>query len=522
MRKIFLALLLPSVAHAFCGFYVSGADAKLYNNATQVVLMRDGARTVLSMENNYQGPPENFAMVVPVPVVLQKDNVKTLSRDIFDKVDTLDAPRLVEYWEMDPCKPIPHPHYDRRPMSAVEGAVPAPSPQHFGVKIEAQFTVGEYEIVILSASDSTGLDGWLKSAGYHIPDGAEPFLRPYVAAGSKFFVAKVDVSKVKMDNGQAMLSPLRFFYDAEQFSLPIRLGLANANGPQDLIVHILARGKRYEVANYDDVTIPTNLDVSEDTKSQYATFYAALFDATLAKHPKAVVTEYAWDSSSCDPCPTPPLDGSALATLGADALPSMSGHTDELQYGGGFVLTRLHARYTKDTLGDDLVFREAKPIVGGRGVPGENAKLDQGAADSSDNNFQGRYIIKHPWTGPIACQNPVRDRWGGPPGWVEGQPIPSSPAKNTAFAPRGGNVSLASFLKGPVADMAVIEPPPPPATQPASSALAPPPPPVAPPSKARGCSCEIGGHGAAGVSGGALVLISALAFTRLRRRRPHA
>jgi hypothetical protein len=63
------------VADAFCGFYVAGADQKLFNNATMVVLMREGTRTVLSMQNNYQGPPENFAMVVPVPVVLQKENV---------------------------------------------------------------------------------------------------------------------------------------------------------------------------------------------------------------------------------------------------------------------------------------------------------------------------------------------------------------------------------------------------------------------------------------------------------------
>src|SRR5688572_12218076 len=94
---------VASPAAAFCGFYVSGADAKLFNNATQVVLMREGTRTVLSMQNNYQGPPENFAMVVPVPVVLQKENVKTLPRDVFSKIDQLDAPRLVEYWEQDPC-----------------------------------------------------------------------------------------------------------------------------------------------------------------------------------------------------------------------------------------------------------------------------------------------------------------------------------------------------------------------------------------------------------------------------------
>ena len=39
-----------------------------------------------------------------------------------------------------------------------------------------------------------------------------------------------------------MLSPLRFHYDAETFTLPVRLGLVNSSGTQDLIVHILAQG----------------------------------------------------------------------------------------------------------------------------------------------------------------------------------------------------------------------------------------------------------------------------------------
>ena len=94
-----LTLLPWRTAQAFCGFYVAGADAKLFNNATLVVLMRDGTRTVLSMQNNYQGPTADFAMVVPVPVVLQKENVKTLQREVFDHIDQLGAPRLVEYWE---------------------------------------------------------------------------------------------------------------------------------------------------------------------------------------------------------------------------------------------------------------------------------------------------------------------------------------------------------------------------------------------------------------------------------------
>jgi len=101
-----------------------------------------------------------------------------------------------------------------------------------------------------------------------------------------------------------MLSPLRFHYDSDAFSLPVRLGLLNSGGKQDLIVHILAAGKRYEVANYPNVTIPTNLDVDESARDKFGSFYAALFDKTVELNPKAVVTEYAWDASTCDPCPS--------------------------------------------------------------------------------------------------------------------------------------------------------------------------------------------------------------------------
>ena len=34
---------------AFCGFYVGKADTKLFNQASQVVLVRDGDRTVMTM-----------------------------------------------------------------------------------------------------------------------------------------------------------------------------------------------------------------------------------------------------------------------------------------------------------------------------------------------------------------------------------------------------------------------------------------------------------------------------------------
>jgi len=100
-----VAALVPSIANAFCGFYVAPEGEPLYNDATQVVLMRKGTRTVLAMQNNYKGPPEAFAMIVPVPTVLHEGDVKTLPKEVFANVERMGAPRLVEYWEQDPCRP---------------------------------------------------------------------------------------------------------------------------------------------------------------------------------------------------------------------------------------------------------------------------------------------------------------------------------------------------------------------------------------------------------------------------------
>jgi hypothetical protein len=118
---------VPVAAHAFCGFYVSGAGDQMFNNATQVVLMRSGTRTVLSMQNNYQGPTQDFAMVIPVPVVLHEGDVVTLPKEVLQKVEMMGAPRLVEYWEKDPCEPDrPPPMYDMAPSSVMLSATPSP------------------------------------------------------------------------------------------------------------------------------------------------------------------------------------------------------------------------------------------------------------------------------------------------------------------------------------------------------------------------------------------------------------
>ncbi len=434
--------LSPGIGHAFCGFFVAGSNQRLYNNASQVVLLRKGNRTVMTMSNNYKGPPEDFAMVVPVPVVLQKHQVRTPSAKVFARVDELTAPRLVEYWQQDPCggggygigfgSMALRGKTSRAAMDDMDG-----SAAQYRVKIEAQFEVGEYDILILSAEESGGLEAWLRLQKYNIPQGAAEALAPYIREQMKFFVAKVDIKKVKRDSrGLVVLSPLQFSYDANELRLPVRLGLLNAEEKQDLLVYVLHQSKRYEVANYPNVFIPTNLEVLDRVRQSFAGFYGELFDETLRRqNNRAVVTEYAWDTASCDPCPTPPLTPGDLVTLGVSRSDAEN---------ASWVVTRMHTRYDKQTLSEDLIFRAARPVVGGRAdrEDGGGPWKAQVRGDES-NNFQARYIIRHYWGRKATCDNPDYTMWGGPPG---NRPLRPVAARDLANQPRG-QLELATVVK---------------------------------------------------------------------------
>ncbi len=239
------AISRPPEARAFCGFYVGKADTNLFNHASQVVMVRDGDRTVLSLMNDYQGEPSDFALVVPVPEVLRKEQIHVGDRELFRKLDEYSSPRLVEYFDPDPCQELSGMAGGgimARAMPMAQNAAMAKAADALGVTIEAQYTVGEYDIVILSATQSDGLETWLQQNGYRIPLGAHRALEPYVRQNMRFFVAKVNL-KEHQATGLSYLRPIQFAFESPKFMLPIRLGMINAQGPQDLIVYALTRGR---------------------------------------------------------------------------------------------------------------------------------------------------------------------------------------------------------------------------------------------------------------------------------------
>jgi hypothetical protein len=391
-------IAISPILFSFCGFYVSKADGTLKNKTSQVILVRDGNKTIITMYNDFKGDTKDFAMVVPVPVVLHKEDVHVVDPSIFQRLNDYSAPRLVEYWDQNPCNQYleDQAEYKSAPRALNEVAVSGygnAQKKDLGVKIEAKYLVGEYDILILSAKESGGLKEWLTTNGYKIPEGAEEVLDPYIKSNLKFFVVKVNEKEKKKLNNN-FLSPIQISFNSPKFMLPIRLGMANADGDQDLVVYAFTRKGRIECTNYRNVNIPTGNNVPLFVQKNFGTFYGNLFTHQWDKEDKAVsFLEYAWDVSPqnyyhCDPCiATAPseqdLVQSGVWWLGGKDWSDYSDvdNTEPDNGSKNVHFTRLHFRYNRNSFAQDLMFQ----------------------VTPNTETFQARYVITHPATGDFTC-----------------------------------------------------------------------------------------------------------------------
>jgi hypothetical protein len=424
-----LALLISAPAQAFCGFFAGKADASLFNEASKVIMARDGNRTVLSLLNDYKGPLNEFALIIPTPVALKQGQVRIAEKLSFDRIDAYSSPRLAEYFDNDPCTFNFQWGEDlsRRPVAPAAATMSAPKAgsaersKALGVTVEAKYTLEEYDIVSLSAKQSGGLEIWLRENGYKIPKGASAAFKPYINQGMKFFVAKVNL-KDQAKTGYTYLRPLQFAFESEKFMLPIRLGMINAapDKPQDLIIYMLTRNGRVESSNYRTVKLPTNLNLPPFIKPKFADFYKAMFESAATKEDYRVVfTEYFWDMSWCDPCADNPLSPQELRNAGVFWV---NGNADEgfAQMLGGPTTSPPVANIPKQTSNSQTSPTQSIPAprpIMSRPMPGRDARPamvtrmhvrytpssfpeDLMFTQTQDRqNWQTRYVIQNPYAG---------------------------------------------------------------------------------------------------------------------------
>ncbi|HSG04963.1 MAG TPA: DUF2330 domain-containing protein [Nitrospiria bacterium] len=388
---VFSVLAWTGTGYSFCGFYVGKAGTKLFNQASQVVLARHDGKTVITMSNDFKGDFKEFAMVIPVPTVLEKGQIHVGDRSLIDHLDAYTAPRLVEYFDENPCRLPKAAMRSEAFLGEAFDEAEEMKAKKRGVMIEARYTVGEYDILILSAKQSTGLETWLRENGYKIPKGASRVIGDYLKQGMKFFVAKVNLEE-QAQLGFQTLRPIQIAYESPKFMLPIRLGMVNADGPQELFVYTLTRKGRVETTNYRSVKLPTGMDIPVYIKEDFGAFYKAMFTEQTNKEKHEVLfTEYAWDMNWCDPCAADPLSRDQLRRLGVfwlnEPIERRKGIIPRRQPAGpvDVFVTRLHLRYDAAHFPEDLAFQET----------------------ADRNNFQARYVLRHPWKSSEECSEAV-------------------------------------------------------------------------------------------------------------------
>jgi len=468
-----MSVLAAAPAQAFPGFLASKTKTEIKINSTQLVLMKKGPVTAVTVMSDYEGPLEPFAMVLVVPPDVTVEHVTTLKREFVDRVDAISAPRFHEYWEQDPCDPGPVEQEWQRSMkanasSAFLGGGDMPQStqkvaKELSLDVKAKQKEGEYSFTLLGKDESVA--GWLKSKGYNVPPGAEQAVAPYVQAGMRLVVAQVDTNRIELVGGdRAQLSPIRFWTEQPYTSLPDRVGLVNAGGKQELIVYVIDPEQRYESKNYKNLFPPTNVEVDFSVKERIGEFYAGLQDIIAQKTPGAFLNEYAWPSDGCgQPCATEPLAIAELLSLGGDVfelsvpkeekqpkppeptkeeVAAFKEATKELKpkerkakekqdkedrktvaarqallSRHKYVVSRIHYRYDDKSLPNDPQVGPASGAVeGGVAQPkGQKAEASTDVVPATQNKFQVRYNNFHPWVPVIQCPNPERYRWGKAP-----------------------------------------------------------------------------------------------------------
>lgn len=343
---VLASLLLPSPAAAFCGTYVSSYEEAPTNAASEVAIVRQGNRTTLTVANDVQGETSDFAMVIPVPEVLAEDQIHVVDPTVFDRLRDYSNPREVSYT----CEDFARDDLDNDSLDS--GTADTADTAADTVEVEAQYIVGEYEVVILSATESTGLVTWLQDNGYYVPETSAELLGEYIEGGAFFFAARVRPD-AGIESGQ-MLSPLQFSYTSEPFGLPVRIGTLNSPGEQDLRIYAITDYEQGAVgiSNYDRVDIDHDCMWQPEGEETLTAYYDRQLDDAFGNIAGAEwVTEYSWGNGNCDPC---------TGVIPSDDDVYSVGYQPDYHMGMYYWFTRIRMRYSPDTAHQDLVLYETR------------------------------------------------------------------------------------------------------------------------------------------------------------------
>ncbi len=333
---ISLALLLSTSALA-CPTVATGTPNGLTYDVARTAIVRQGDRTTFTVSVNPEGQSQDFALVMPVPALLQESDIAVLDGEIFARLGGYTG--LLTMADAGCAQPDAG-----SDGGGSTGGGGGSGGDTGAVQVEAEYLVGDYQITILSATESDALFSWLEANGYHLADATVPVLEDYIEEGMYFMAARVSDAATTADGSP--LPPLQVGYDADVFSIPIRLAARNSSGQQDMLIYAVTDGSgaRVGISNYAEFDLDDQCIWGDPATDDFGAFYEERFGAAWEDAGQAAWTvEWAGGFGDCSPCSGVQITDEDLSALGFEG------------ESGGHFLTRLHMRYTASTATQDLM-----------------------------------------------------------------------------------------------------------------------------------------------------------------------
>jgi len=239
-----MTLTTASPAQACGGFFCNRAPVD--QSAERILFVVKDGKTVMIPQIQYQGDPEDFAWVLPVPDVPEE-------RDVFPQLglDGLDSNSGLQFDYHPECQQFfPEASAGLADDSApTEGSGAEPP----AVNVELQEQVGPYDVVVVSSEDPAALADWLRDNDYRISDAMDPYIKLYTDKGMKFLALKL-----QSDKDSADIAPFKMVFDGENPSIPLVLTQIAAEPEMGILVWVFA-DQRFEPANATEVEIDAQL-----------------------------------------------------------------------------------------------------------------------------------------------------------------------------------------------------------------------------------------------------------------------
>ncbi|EFH82374.1 DUF2330 domain-containing protein [Ktedonobacter racemifer] len=272
-------LLLPASALACGGLFASTNQARVSQDTERLLITVGAHSTTLYEQIRYQGKAQDFAWVLPVPVVPSVDQAP---QALFTSLEQLTAPRFVvpaartcDYAD------ITRPHYSGM------GAGAPNTTSSSNVNVYGSGAVGPFAYDVIKSGDAGALTHWLQAHQYAVPASTQQFIQPYVAKNMYFLAMRL---QAKADTTSIAPVKITFPMVMKQIMIPIRLAATDINTRMNMEVSILAN-ERFAPQNYQDIHI--DQDQITSTPNPGANYYQLIDTAIQKAGGYGFVTEYA-------------------------------------------------------------------------------------------------------------------------------------------------------------------------------------------------------------------------------------